>query len=207
MLLGIDFVLIAPAYLTYLLAMIIPGPNMLLLLKIALTLGRLQAVSFAFGICSMSFAFSTASALGTVLVLELAPWIMDFIKIFALGFFLYLGAKSIFNAKKPLEIQANLYSRSLFKAYLLGIGSQMTNPKSLLFYLSLFSLLLDPNSTSNSDKIFLVLLIGMTSCIFHVFCAFVLSLRSIQDYYAKVKFFVDYCLGVLFIAIAIFLFI
>jgi len=143
-----DFSLITSVALIHLLAVISPGPDFFMALKNSMTYSRktgiYTAIGFGLGIAVHVF-YSLA---GLALLISKSIVIFNIIKYLGVAYLLYIGIKSFFSKTSDVTVEnkEHLLDISPFKAISMGFLTNILNPKASLFFLSLFTLVIGPNT-------------------------------------------------------------
>lgn len=85
---------------------------------------------------------------------------------------------------------------SFAKEFALGLFSGLSNPKSIIFYLSLFSVILTPN-VSPALSIVLGVWMSLLVSLWNAAIVLVLSGRRVRAAFGKAAFYIDKLVGVL----------
>lgn len=130
------------------LLVIVPGADFALVVRQAVVHGRKAAIATSFGMgCSLLFHISY-TVLGLGVIVSQSLLLFGLLKWAGAAYLIYLGVRSLFErAPVPLEIEAAT-SRGLtpLKCFLMGFAANALNPKPVLFFLSLFSVLVSPET-------------------------------------------------------------
>jgi threonine/homoserine/homoserine lactone efflux protein len=119
-----------------------PGPSFVMVMRTALARSRADGVAAAFGMGIGGVVFCTLALLGMRAVFVQAPWLYLGFKIAGGAYLLYLAFRMWRCAKQPFVAEAGAASRpQLLRSFLLGLATQLSNPKTLVFYGSVFALL------------------------------------------------------------------
>ena len=140
-------VMISTVVLAHFFALLSPGPDFLLVVKSGLRNNKNNAIGIALGIASANAAYILLCIIGVGELLLRSLLLMKVLRISG-GLFLTYIAFMALKAKKadynfinnPIDIENGRIS--FLREYLTGFISGITNPKNLIFYLSLFSLVL-----------------------------------------------------------------
>ena len=120
-----------------------PGPSFVMVMRTALARSRADGVAAAFGMGIGGVIFCTLALLGMRAVFEQAPWLYLGFKLAGGAYLLYLAARMWMGAKQPFVADPHAASArpQILKSFLLGLATQLSNPKTLVFYGSVFALL------------------------------------------------------------------
>lgn len=169
-----------------------PGPNFLVITQIAINESRFHAICTGLGVASGSVLWASAAAAGLGVVFTQWPLTQPALQLFGGAYLVYVGIKIWSNAHKPLgqkNVDRAAY-QSLFKAYRFGLATNLTNPKSLVFYTSVFTSLLIPG-LAPWTKLAAILLIAVLASSWFVALATLFSVSRVQDAYRHAKTRID----------------
>ncbi|MDF4361676.1 LysE family translocator, partial [Vibrio parahaemolyticus] len=122
------------------LIVISPGADFVLVLRNSLNQGREAGVYSAIGI-SMAISIHIAySMLGISYLISQNEWLFNLVRYLGAAYLVYLGIKGIFSsqpASNSETIQQSEYS--MWQFFMQGFLCNLLNPKTMLFFLSIFS--------------------------------------------------------------------
>ncbi len=134
----------------HLLVVISPGANFTVVAKNSLTLTRQLALYTAFGVSLGTMVYVIFALFGLKVLMAIAESALWFgvLKFFGAGYLIYIGVKSCrAKAPKPEESDTtHLFKRTMVTpqdAVGTGFFSQISNPKAVLFFISLFTQVID----------------------------------------------------------------
>lgn len=132
---------------TQLLAVISPGQSFVLISKLGLSSLRQVSLSAVLGLGVGTIIWASAAVLGMALVLEAAGWAYSAFKIAGGLYLLWLAFTLWRKANQPLDMNANgQKTTTAANAFLLGLFTQIANPKVIVFFGSIFFALLPQDS-------------------------------------------------------------
>lgn len=143
---SMEFLLIASAHF---LALLSPGPDFFLILQTSLRLPLRYALAVCAGIASANAAYLLLAVLGLETVRQWTT-LMVLLRLLGAGYLLYIGILLLRAPMRPLdegETTAVVHERSLRRQFSLGFMSGILNPKNALFYLSLFTAMVSPQTS------------------------------------------------------------
>ncbi len=196
-LLGI-FVTVAIAHFFALLS---PGPDFVLVVKSAIKNKGKNAIGVALGIASANAVYIGLCLIGVGSILAASVPVMIVLKIIG-GFFLIYLAVQALRARKSsydnldiVESKNNIVSKSTFlKEFITGFMSGILNPKNLLFYLSLFTVVLTPE-VGFAFKLGLGIWMTIIVFLWDLSIIFLLSTRKIRTKFTKAAYYIDKVTG------------
>jgi RhtB (resistance to homoserine/threonine) family protein len=133
--------------LLHLLAIITPGPDYALVTQTALTSTRRHALWTAFGFATGVWFHVLYCLFGIAIIVAASPIAYDIVRFIGAGYLMYLGIKSFRSKPHILETTSSQkISANDLIAYRQGVLCNMLNPKASLFFLSVFTVVIDPNT-------------------------------------------------------------
>ncbi|WP_025566159.1 LysE family transporter [Psychromonas sp. SP041] len=183
------------------LALLSPGPDFVLVVKSAINNGPKKSIGVAGGIASANALYITLCLIGVGSLLATSVMIMIALKIAGGLFLIYLAVMALLAKKEDYQdiaaAEVTTGKETTFtKEFFTGFMSGIFNPKNLLFYLSLFTVVLT-NDVSLGFKI--ALGIWMTSVVFlwDLSVIYVLSRDKVRRKFSKLAYYIDKCTGVI----------
>jgi len=182
------------------LALLSPGPDFVLIVKSAIKNGDKKTIGVPAGIATANAIYIILCLAGISSILAKSVTLLLVLKITGGLFLIYLSIMALKTKKssyKSLEsISANGIGlkSTFFREYVTGFLSGILNPKNLLFYLGLFTVVL----TQDVGLTFKICLgVWMTSIVFiwDVSIVFLLSANKVRQKFTKISFFIDKCTG------------
>jgi threonine/homoserine/homoserine lactone efflux protein len=119
-----------------------PGPSFVMVVRTAVAKSRADGLAAAFGMGVGGVIFCALALFGMRAVFAQAEWLYIGVKLAGGCYLIYLAARIWRSADQPLTQDGlRIVEGRLFKSFLLGLGTQLSNPKTLVFYGSVFALL------------------------------------------------------------------
>ncbi|MBM6593811.1 LysE family translocator [Microvirga pudoricolor] len=131
----------------FLLSAVSPGPNFAIVTSTAMGVSRRAGILAGLGLAAASFTWALLAVAGIGLILTQVPWIYTAVKVAGATYLMGLGIKMVLGARKPVpeETDGSLKDATAFrKAFLVSL----TNPKSVAFYGSIFSVMVPAHAGS-----------------------------------------------------------
>lgn len=181
-----------------------PGPSFVMVARTAASVGRVNGILAALGMGLGGMVFSVTSLLGLHGVLLAVPSLYLVLKVggglylIYLGIRLWRGANSSFVA----EIHENATAPVSFRFVLLGLTTQLSNPKTAIVSASVFAALL-PADASIMFKIIITSLGFLIEAGWYTLVALVLSSTGPRKVYLRLKAWIDRCAGGVMAALGI----
>ncbi len=190
------FFVLGSLFVVHLLALISPGPNILVVVQTAAGRTRTSGVAAALGVATGAAVWSGIALAGLNIVFAHTTWLYGGLRLVGGLYLIYLGVKLWRGAPQPLVASAGADTSGLGKgrAFRLGLLTTLTNPKAALFFAGVFTALLPP-AAPLWLKWAAVGLIVIDSSLFHVGLACFFSTGRIQRAYNSSKIWLDRSAG------------
>jgi RhtB (resistance to homoserine/threonine) family protein len=199
------YAIIIGATLIWLAAVVSPGPNFLVVSRLALSRSRRSAIGATVGITVGSLIYAALTMFGlSVLILRFA-WLGDTIRIVGGVYLVWLGIQA-WRARpenlNPTAAKGVQDVTSLLHGLQVGFLTEITNPKGIAFFLGLFAAAV-PETTPLWAKLTVLSAGGMIELAWYTAVSFALSSGPMLAGYLKVRRTVDRVLGTLLIALGL----
>lgn len=174
-----------------------PGPSFVMVAQTAVASSRKNGLAAAVGMGMGGIVFAAAALLGLHALLASVPWLYLALKIGGGCYLAYLGLRIWKGASSPLtfvEPGAQDPHRSLMRSFLLGFGTQLSNPKTAIVYGSIFASLL-PGDVPAPLVVALPLVVFFIEAGWYSVVAVLLSSASPREAYLRYKSWVDRAAG------------
>jgi threonine/homoserine/homoserine lactone efflux protein len=135
---------LASLFLLALATSVIPGPSNFLTMRVAMRRGRGPALATALGTTLGCVIWCGAAVVGLGALLAAAPWLYKILRVGG-GLYLIWFAIALWRAKPEPEA-AEPPPGAARAAFWQGLAICLTNPKSVLFFASVFSAYVGPDS-------------------------------------------------------------
>lgn len=202
---------------TFTVAIVVPGPDTFLLLRLGLR-ARRAAVLAACGIMIGNTIWTTASVLGLAALMRALPGALPALQVLGAAVLIWMGTQSIRagieglrNARRTSgqrdgatpDGEALLRGTSTPTAHPLRLGlvTNLSNPKALLFFAALFSQILPPDA-SWVDRTAIVAALTVLGVAWFVSFALLTSSRPFQRWFGSITPLIDIVAGAVFVLVA-----
>ena len=186
--------------LLYLAALIVPGPNLLLLTHTAAASSRRAALGVAFGIATGTFMWVAVAVFGVQKIFDAAPALQTGLRAvgglyllylaFALFRSMWVDRKTARDTSEAVEAAEAIAARECeagqWTYFRKGLLTNLTNPKSLAFWTSVAVVSLDPNAAL-ATRTSAVLMVGLMGLFWHIGLAYLFSTPPAQRAYLRAK--------------------
>jgi threonine efflux protein len=178
-----------------LLAAMSPGPAFLVVTRISVGESRRAALAAALGVATATLIWAVAATLGMHVLLAEAAWLYDVLKLIGGGYLVWLAVQAWRHADKPLAATANgLAGMNAWQAWRLGFGTNLANPKVIVFFGSIFVALFRPE-TPGWVRLAALVIVAANEIGWYVVVALLFSSRAAQAGYRRAKRWIDRVTG------------
>ena len=174
-----------------------PGPSFVVIARTAATKGRLAGRLASIGMGLAGFLFALLVVLGLATMPAPILLALRFGGSLYLG---YIGVQMIRYAGEPLDTSAG--TKSLSASLLLGFTTQISNPKTIVVYASVFSALL-PKHPASWLYVWLPVTVGLIELIWYITVSLGFSARVMSAWYARAKRVIDRIAGSVMLLLAL----
>jgi len=181
---------------TLLVGAITPGPCFILVAHTSMAASRIDGVFTALGMGAGAIVFSVVVLLGLQVALAAVPWLYSTLKIAGGLYLLYMAVRIWRSAREPIVISngAEEIRISAKRSFLLGLFTQLSNPKTSIVYGGIFAALL-PQSMPTAASMVLPFLVFLVEAGWYTVVAFALSAESSRAAYLRAKMHIDRVAG------------
>jgi RhtB (resistance to homoserine/threonine) family protein len=189
----------------HLLAVASPGPDFAVVVRESVTHGRRAGTWTALGVGSAIFLHVTYSLLGIGLIVSQSIVLFNALKWLAAAYLLYIGFKAL--RARPAdpaaaEAIAAPVARTARGAYVAGFVTNGLNPKATLFFLSLFTVVINPHTPLLVQAGYGVYLACATAGWFCL-VALLFSQQRVRAGFARMGHWFDRMMGVVLVGLGI----
>ncbi|NNH01094.1 LysE family transporter [Acinetobacter sp. ANC 5414] len=191
-------------------AQLSPGPDVLLIAKSSASTSRANTLKIIFGISVGIVVWVVLTLLGFTVLIEQFPWIQQVLMLIGGVFLARMGWAMLNDGLKTLKQEINLDDGQQPTVpdsknhFLLGLFTNLSNPKTLIYFSSVFSLALS-SSASTHLKTQLAVIIPLQTFLVFVLFMLIMSMPKIKAAYQRSGSYIDIISGGLFLIFAIWL--
>ncbi|BAK77967.1 lysine exporter protein LysE/YggA [Pseudogulbenkiania sp. NH8B] len=167
----------------YLPVIVTPGPNFLVVTQTAISSSREQSIHTALGVALGSTIMACLAVTGMNFLLQRFPQIQFIIHVAGGSYLLYLAGKVWREGGKSGAESHRAIAHNSGRSFRRGLATNLTNPKALAFFSTIFATVLTPSSPVWL-KVVCVVTIGLASTSWHLFLATLFASKRIQKQYS-----------------------
>ncbi|WP_103103047.1 LysE family transporter [Pseudomonas sp. LFM046] len=191
--------------LIHLLAVASPGPDFAIVVRESVAHGRRAGTWTALGVGTGIFVHVTYSLLGIGLIVSQSIMLFNALKWAAAAYLLYIGIKALrARPADPVAAEAALMAgeRSPRGAFVTGFVTNGLNPKATLFFLSLFTVVINPHTPLAIQAGYGVYLAFATAAWFSL-VALLFSQRRVRAGFARMGHWFDRLMGAVLVGLGV----
>ena len=181
-----------------------PGPDFAIILRYAVRHGVKVALAASIGIGLGILIHVAYSLLGIGLLLKTTPWLFQLFSGVAAAYLAYIGVQALRSSKsdpKQDVDQPKIEQISLWQSFRTGLLTNGLNPKSTLFFLALFAVIISPE-TPNSYKILYGVYMAVATAAWFSLLSFLLTRQKVRDFLLQKGYWFDRIMGLVLLALA-----
>ncbi len=191
--------------LVHLLGVMSPGPDFLIVTRSALMYSRKTGVWTSLGVALGILVHVAYCLLGIGLVISKSIVLFNTIKYLGAAYLLYIGWHALTD-KSPVKAEQSIHhvAKDLpaFKAIRIGFLTNALNPKASLFFLAVFTQVID-QTTPIGIQLFYGIYMCAATFVWFGFIASVLSVSAIKKRFARTQSIAERVMGGLLMALGL----
>ncbi len=186
-----------------------PGPDFLIVIRHALAKGRRAGIYTAWGIAAGIFVHVGYAMVGLSVLIAQSEFAFNAVKWLGAAYLLYMGVMALRSKGWSIDdVGAEAENSHLSRAksgrtmFLRGFITNVLNPKATLFFLALFTQVIDPATPRLVQFGYGVICVS-TAGLWFTFVSYALTQRRVRGYFTRASVWIDRITGVGFIALAV----
>ena len=188
----------------HLLALMSPGPDFVLITRNSLLYSKRSGVYTALGLACGIALHVTYSLIGIGLIIAKSVILFSILKFFGAAYLMFIGYKSLCSkpSAEQREMTAGEAHLDTRKALRMGFFTNATNPKATLFFLSVFTLVINP-----ATPLFVKLIMGAemiaATFLWFSFVSLLVSHRAVKNRVGRFQHYTEKATGFVLIALGL----
>jgi RhtB (resistance to homoserine/threonine) family protein len=173
-----------------------PGPSFLFVARTSMAVSRQNGLAAAAGMGLGGFAYAVLAILGLRAVFASLPWLYTLIKLGGGAYLLYIGIQMWRGASRPLDDRpaGDTGRGTRLRAFAMASATQLSNPKTAIFYGSIFAALL-PADPGILFTVILPVAVFVVEISWYSIVALLLSAAGPRAVYLRAKTALDRAAG------------
>ena len=188
-------------FLLHLFAVMSPGPDYVLVTRQSIRYGRRVALWSSGGIGFGILFHSLLAVTGILFFIASNNFYLIFLKLICSAYLLYLGISSIINTSNFDQNRVKDDKWSNANGFVAGLLTNLTNVKALLFFITLFGVVLD--SQSQGNLILYGIYMAFTTFVWFSLVSYIFTSDIFKSQFLKFFKFFEKFLGVVLVIIAL----
>lgn len=185
------------------LAMMVPGPDMMLIMRYALSPYPKTAAFCIFGVCAGLCIHVALALVGVSALIASGGFIYAAAKIIGAAYLVYIGYR-IYSAPVHMDSVQPRFGLDRRAAFRHGFFTNVLNPKVMMFILALFTQIINPAEPLQYKLLIIVLLLATEFITWSSF-AFLIQRPAVYKSLKKYEHQINVCFGLLLISFGIIL--
>lgn len=194
----------------HILALLSPGPDFFFISHIAASRGRAEANKAVLGVTLAVALWAIFALMGLDLVLQNMIWLHQAIMIGGALYLTWLGIQLLRSAvqqhrhpvKLPQRPEQTLNEDKYSNSFIQGLMTNLSNPKSIIYFSSIFSLFITP-AVTNGVRFALFVIIVLETFLWFTWVTRLFSNHTVRFNYQRFSHWIEGCAGTLFIGFGI----
>ena len=185
-------------------SLISPGPDFAIVVRNSLIYSRKTALLTALGIALGILVHVAYTLFGLGIIIRESAWLFLAVKYLGAGYLLYIGYKGLRAKKTSLGLKTAVQKRDIsgYAALWSGFLTNALNPKCMLFFVSLFSIVIAPDTPLFIMFIYSLIIFVETLAWFS-FVAFCLSGKRTREKFNAVGHWIERVTGGVLITLGV----
>ncbi len=165
-----------------LVAVVTPGPDFALTLRSSLSYSRRAGLYTAVGVGVGNLVHATYSLIGIGTIIARSILLFNLLKWVGAAYLIYIGIKSLQAKKMNVATAAVTSQRDIgrWQAFRIGLLGNLLNPKATLFFLALFTQIVQPSTPMLAQAIF-GLTVAVVALLWFAIVAVIISQQTLKQ--------------------------
>jgi RhtB (resistance to homoserine/threonine) family protein len=187
-----------------LVAVISPGPDFALILRNSLAYSRRAGIYTSLGITLGNTIHATYSLIGIGAIIARSSVLFNILKWIGAAYLIYIGIKSLKAKKTSYEVGTLRPTKKLdsWSAFRIGLLGNVLNPKATLFFLALFTQIIDPATPLKAQFVYGMTIVLIALVWFNLVAIFI-SQRKIKNALQSILHWIERLTGAVLIALGL----
>jgi RhtB (resistance to homoserine/threonine) family protein len=172
-----------------------PGPSFLFVARTAISASRRSGLAAAAGMGIGGFVYAVLAILGLKAVFASHPWLFSLVKLGGGAYLVYIAVQMWRGAKGSIDVGPAAAAQDNWpRALAMAVATQLSNPKTAIFYGSVFAALL-PQTSGPLVTVVLPLAVFIVEIAWYAVVALLLSAAGPRSVYLRAKTAIDRTAG------------
>jgi threonine/homoserine/homoserine lactone efflux protein len=176
-----------------LLAVISPGPSFLITARTAVARSRAEGVKVALGLSAGTVVWAAAALFGLNALFHAIPPLFIAMKVLGALFLIWIAYQIFVHAKEPIQLDIR-ESVSHGSSFMRGLWVQLSNPKVMVFFGSIFIAML-PANPPLWMMLALIAIVTFNEFWWYTVVSLFFGAGPVREFYLKAKTWIDRITG------------
>lgn len=178
-----------------------PGQSFIIILKHAISGGRLNGLIASLGHGLGVMLYAIATVVGLAVIIQKTPWLFDVIKYTGAAFLVWLAYNALTAKASSARLSSEETNITLKESFTEGLMISFLNPKLAIFFLALFSQFVDDTAIWQQNIIMVATVTGIDT-LWYCLVALVLSHSIMLEKLRTNVHIIEKLSGIVLLAIA-----
>ncbi|MTH98039.1 LysE family translocator [Roseibium sp. RKSG952] len=178
-----------------------PGPDFAVVLRNSLAGGRIAGVMTAVGIGLAAAVHVSYTIAGIGFLLTWSPNLYEVLKLIGAGYLAFLSIRMFQSARADIPKSSFATGMPPLQAFKWGFFTNLTNPKVIIFILTVFLQIISPNM-GLSEKLILGFIISSSFLIWFFVVSYLFTVPAILGFFIRIRPQMERVFGLLLILYA-----
>lgn len=185
-------------------ALLSPGPDFAMIVKQSITYGKRSSIFTSIGIGLGISVHIIYSILGIGLIISKSIILFNIIKYLGAAYLIYLGIQSLKSKGIKLDNKDKSTNKEIsdLKSFTSGFLCNALNPKATLFFLSMFTVVININTPLYIQSLYGLFCILATT-VWFTFVSLILSHSKVRNFFSKFGVWFDRTVGFVLIGLGL----
>ena len=180
-------------------ALLLPGPDFVAVVRAAMTGGARAGIATTAGTTIGLCLYATLSIFGLSALLVQFEWLTWLVRGIGGAYLIYLGVKLIRTPAASLEVEGSPPGR---RWLLTGLVVNLTNPKAIVLFASVFATAITPQ-TSSATMTSMVALVAALTFTWYTLVSLFMASPPVMRRFARLKHWIERVAGACFMALGL----
>ena len=186
----------------HLFAVVSPGPDFVLITRQSLRFNRRVAIWTSLGIGVGILFHSLLAITGLVILITSNELFSTILKIIGSVYLLYLGINSVIGDQKKSELdEKDKDNINKFNGFLVGLITNITNVKAILFFVTVFSVVIDAGNSLS--LIFYGVYMALATFLWFAFISYVFTSNKFKNKFSSFLTIFEKGIGMILILLSL----
>ncbi|MBF0193407.1 MAG: LysE family translocator [Magnetococcales bacterium] len=180
-------------------AMMSPGPDMMLIIKYSSKKQRWPVVACIAGICCGAMVYIAFSILGIAVIISTSTTLFTLLKFAGSGYLIYIGIKSLLSTGGlQLDSAIQPITNKHITPFRDGLLCNVLNPKVTMFILAVFTKIIEPSTPVEEKVIYGIFMAFEVFIVWNIFVALIRT-KLVLGFMQKYQVAIDRLTGIVLI--------